>query len=136
MIQGLNTCINQKSHRTLNIFFLNHIINSLVGRFWLIITLGISNRMCSNSSCKSKCIFITYCIISGGFQIWEIYLGYISQVLLVINSSANFYIYCIIGANNREQFNLKFCCKWININKRAINKKIRKYFWECQLSAQ
>ena len=33
MIQGLNTCINQKSHRTLVVFFPNHIINSLVGWF-------------------------------------------------------------------------------------------------------
>ena len=35
MIQGLNTCINQKSHRTLVVFFPNH-INQLVGRVVLI----------------------------------------------------------------------------------------------------
>jgi len=46
----------------------------------------------------------------GGFPIWSIILGRISQVLLVVNSSANFYIYCIIGANHRKYFNIKLCC--------------------------
>ena len=52
---------------------------------------------------------------------WAILLGYVSHVLLVISSSANFYIYCIIGASLRTQLVTSIaatsglccrCCKW------------------------
>ena len=41
----------------------------------------------------------------GGFPVWSIFCGFISHVLLVINSSANLFIYCIIGS----QFRKKLC---------------------------
>ena len=47
----------------------------------------------------------------GGRPIWIILLGNISHVLLVLNSSANFYIYCVIGANLRHQLKMAICCK-------------------------
>ena len=45
----------------------------------------------------------------GGFPVWAILLGYISNVLMVINSSANLVIYCIIGANMRKQLRDILC---------------------------
>ena len=47
----------------------------------------------------------------GGFPLWAIFLGYVSHVLLVINSSANLIIYCIIGAKLRQQFSSYFCIR-------------------------
>ena len=53
----------------------------------------------------------------GGIPVWAILLGYVSHVLLVISSSANFYIYCIIGASLRTQLVTSIaatsglCCK-------------------------
>jgi len=40
----------------------------------------------------------------GGFPIWSIFVGFISHVFLVINSSANLFIYCIIDPKFRNQF--------------------------------
>ena len=39
----------------------------------------------------------------GGFPVWSIVLGFVSHVLLVINSSANLFIYCAIGAKFRAK---------------------------------
>ena len=57
---------------------------------------------------------VKYCLhiqitIMGGFPVWAILLGYISNVLMVINSSANLVIYFIIGANMRQQIRNILC---------------------------
>ena len=49
--------------------------------------------------------------ILGGFPHWIILTGFISHVFLVINSSANLIIYCILGPKFREQFFKYFCFK-------------------------
>ena len=54
------------------------------------------------------CLHIEMTIL-GGFPVWAILLGYISNVLMVINSSANLVIYFIIGANMREQLRKIIC---------------------------
>ena len=47
----------------------------------------------------------------GGFPIWSIFSGFLSHVLLVINSSANLFIYCSIGTKFRHHFcNLLHSC--------------------------
>ena len=57
---------------------------------------------------------VKYCLhiqltLLGGFPVWAILLGYISNVLMVINSSANLVIYCIIGANMRQRLREIIC---------------------------
>ena len=42
------------------------------------------------------------CSHLGGFPIWILILGFISPVLLVINSSVNFLIYCVFGTKFRQ----------------------------------
>ena len=44
----------------------------------------------------------------GGFPLWSILFGFLSDIFLVINSSANLFIYCIIEAKFRKQF-----CRYI-----------------------
>ena len=51
----------------------------------------------------------------GGFPHWIILTGFISHVFLVINSSANLLIYCILDPKFREQFLKYFCFKKITI---------------------
>ena len=40
----------------------------------------------------------------GGFPIWALVLGFVSQVSLVVNSSTNLLIYCLVGTRFRAQF--------------------------------
>ena len=60
------------------------------------------------------CLHIQQTIL-GGFPVWAILLGYVSNVLMVINSSANLVIYCIIGANMRKQLRDILCWKYFTI---------------------
>ncbi|XP_023347957.1 uncharacterized protein LOC111716716, partial [Eurytemora carolleeae] len=45
-----------------------------------------------------------------GFPVWSVIIGFISQVLLCINSSANLIIYCCLGAKFRE-VTLRYFCR-------------------------
>ena len=47
----------------------------------------------------------------GGFPVWIIFSGFVSDILLVINSSANLFIYFIIGPEFRKQFHRYILCK-------------------------
>ena len=40
----------------------------------------------------------------GGFPIWIIILGFVSHILLVLNSMANLLIYCLVGTKFRKAF--------------------------------
>ena len=42
------------------------------------------------------------CSDLGGFPVWIIILGFISPVLLVLNSSVNILIYCIFGTKFKK----------------------------------
>ena len=42
------------------------------------------------------------CSNLGGFPIWILILGFISPLLLVINSSVNLLIYCVFGTRFRQ----------------------------------
>ena len=50
--------------------------------------------------------------ILGGFPIWIIILGFVSHILLVINSSINLVIYCMFGKIFRQVFNSHFNCRY------------------------
>jgi len=47
----------------------------------------------------------------GGFPVWSILLGFFSHIFLVINSSINLLIYCLVGAKFRTVFCQVVCCK-------------------------
>ena len=40
----------------------------------------------------------------GGFPIWIIILGFVSHILLVLNSMVNLLIYCLVGTKFRKAF--------------------------------
>ena len=69
--------------------------------------------------------FIELCKNSllGGFPLWSIFFGFISNVFLVINSSANLFIYCIIGSKFRAQFCRYFLLR-ANVATPTTRKKI------------
>ena len=47
-------------------------------------------------------IHLCRCSDLGGFPVWIIILGFISQILLVINSSINLLIYCMFGTKFKQ----------------------------------
>ena len=47
----------------------------------------------------------------GGFPAWSIALGFVSHVLLVLNSSINLMIYCLVGAKFRQVFWTVILCR-------------------------
>ena len=52
----------------------------------------------------------------GGFPIWIIILGFVSHIFLVLNSMANFLIYCLVGTKFRKAF-VKVFVLIVNTNK-------------------
>ena len=49
--------------------------------------------------------------LMGGFPMWSILFGFISDIFLVINSSTNLFIYYIIGSQFRKQFCRYILCR-------------------------
>ena len=47
-------------------------------------------------------ISLCRCSNLGGFPIWIIILGFISPILLVVNSATNLLIYCVFGSMFRK----------------------------------
>jgi len=47
----------------------------------------------------------------GGFPVWSILLGFFSHIFLVVNSSINLLIYCLVGAKFRTVFYQVVCCR-------------------------
>ena len=53
------------------------------------------------------------CSINGKFAIpfWSLILAELSQLSLIVNSSINCLIYCVMSPKFREKVKQKFCCK-------------------------
>ena len=66
-------------------------------------------------------IKICRCTVLGGFPIWIILLGFVSHVLLVINSSANLVIYSLFSSRFRQEVTLR--AMFANLNSNTITYK-------------
>ena len=55
-------------------------------------------------------ISLCRCSNLGGFPIWIIILGFVSPILLVINSATNLLIYCVFGTNFRKVLSSYMVC--------------------------
>lgn len=45
----------------------------------------------------------------GGLTLWILLVGSLSHLLLVVNSSMNFFLYCGMSTTFRKELNLRFC---------------------------